>query len=305
MKKFLSALMAMVISLSIMVVPVMAEDVITVTLDGEKIEFDVQPQIINERTMVPVRAIFEAIGATVDWDQDTQTVTSSKGDTFISLTIDEPVMYVNGVAKELDTPALIIDERTLVPARAISEAYGLYVDWVQETQTVVITTTAPETEPPVEDTPVEEVPTETIKQAAMYKLANGIIEKGEYLAGENAYVYIISYEDVDVLLSYTVETGQIGYMEMIYVDEAMATTAIMIYPDKETGLAYDLMVGYDKFTAYGTFKEPSCDLDFISSDIPSEITEASVLVILNCIETFDMILAMEFDVSIYDLGINY
>ncbi len=300
MKKILSALMAMVISLSMMSVPAMAEDVITVTLDGEKIEFDVPPQIINERTMVPVRAIFEAIGASVDWIQETQTVISDMGDTHITLTIDEPVMYVNGEPKELDTPAMIIDERTLVPARAISEAYGLKVDWIQETQTVVIITTDSDVEPPV-----EELPADKIKNSAMHKLAKGIIEKGQYLASENAYVYMLAYEDVDVLLSYTVETGQLGYMEIIYTDEAMASTAIMIYSDDETGLAYELLVGYDKYTAFATFKEPGYDLEFISSDIPSELIETTVLVILNCIETFDTILETEFDVSIYDLGINY
>ena len=140
MKKLISALLSLVMMATIAVMPVMAEDNIKVTLDGKEIQFDVQPQIINERTMVPVRAIFEAFGATVEWDQTTQTVTSKKGDITISLGIDNPTMIVNNKKVELDQPACIIDERTLVPVRAISEAYGTTVDWDQANKTVLITT---------------------------------------------------------------------------------------------------------------------------------------------------------------------
>lgn len=74
--------------------------------------------------MVPLRAIFEALGATVDWNDATQTVTSTKGNTTISLTINNPTMYVNGTSVALDSPACLVGARTLVPVRAISEAFG-------------------------------------------------------------------------------------------------------------------------------------------------------------------------------------
>lgn len=51
---------------------------ITVSIDGEIIDFDVEPQIINGRTMVPMRAIFETLGATVLWDEETETITSNR-----------------------------------------------------------------------------------------------------------------------------------------------------------------------------------------------------------------------------------
>lgn len=118
---------------------------VSVKLNGKKLSFDVEPQIINDRTMVPLRAIFEAMGATVDWDQDTQTVTSTKGDTTVKMTINDTNMYVNGEAKELDSPATIVDDRTLVPVRAIAESYGATVEWEDSTKTVVITTGEDET----------------------------------------------------------------------------------------------------------------------------------------------------------------
>lgn len=128
------------ILLASVTIPVMANDNITVKIDGQQIAFDVQPQIINSRTMVPLRAIFEALGATVDWNSETQTVTSTKNNTTISLTINSPTMYVNGMAVTLDSPACIIVDRTLVPVRAISEAFGTNVDWDGSTSTVIINT---------------------------------------------------------------------------------------------------------------------------------------------------------------------
>lgn len=159
MKKIISVLLSTVMTLSMITLPAMANKGITVTLDGKEIMFDVQPQLINERTMVPLRAIFEALDAEVLWTQETKTVTSSKDKTVISMSIDNPVMTVNGQSITLDTPPCIIDERTLVPVRAISEAFDLNVDWEQSTQTVVITTkgTVKDDTPTEEPTPVPTV----------------------------------------------------------------------------------------------------------------------------------------------------
>ena len=138
MKRIITILLAMLILVSA-ITPVMANDNITVKIDGKKIAFDVQPQLINNRTMVPLRAIFEALGATVDWNDATQTVTSTKGATTISLTINNPTMYVNGTSVALDSPACLVGARTLVPVRAISEAFGTKVEWDDSTSTVNIT----------------------------------------------------------------------------------------------------------------------------------------------------------------------
>lgn len=137
MKKIISLIVALAVVIG--AIPAMAEETpIKVVLDGNYIQFDVEPQMIDDRTMVPVRAIFTALGANVDWDELTNTVTSSKGDINISLTIDDKTLYKNGEAIELDVPAKLVDDRTLVPVRAISEAYGCQVDWNNGLNTVVI-----------------------------------------------------------------------------------------------------------------------------------------------------------------------
>lgn len=112
---------------------------ITVYVDGEKLNFDVQPRVINSRTMVPMRAIFEALDADVYWNGDTQTVYGETYDTSIEITIGEAYLLKNSEYVELDSPAVIIDGRTLVPVRAIAEGLNCKVEWYGETQTVEIT----------------------------------------------------------------------------------------------------------------------------------------------------------------------
>lgn len=97
-----------------------------------------EPVIVNNRTMVPLRAIFETMGAEVNWDDATRTVTAVRGDVTISLAIGSDQLYVNGTAVTIDTPAMIINDRTMVPVRAIAEAFGCEVNWNQTAKRVAI-----------------------------------------------------------------------------------------------------------------------------------------------------------------------
>ena len=110
--------------------PTVPEKEVSLTLDGSPIPFVQAPFIEGGRTLVPLRAIFEALDATVKWDDTTQTVTSSRGDKTVRLTIGSNVMYINGEEKILDVPAkLVNDGYTFVPARAVTEAFGYKVNW--------------------------------------------------------------------------------------------------------------------------------------------------------------------------------
>lgn len=111
---------------------------ISVYVNGEKIKFDVEPVLINNRTMVPLRAIFEALGAVVTWDNTTSTAKGVLDSTVVEITIGANQMYKNGEAKDLDSPATIISSRTLVPVRAIAESFDCIVNWYDATQTVEI-----------------------------------------------------------------------------------------------------------------------------------------------------------------------
>ncbi len=117
-------------------------DGVYVKVNGEELVFDTKPIIENGRTLVPFRAIFEALGATVNWNNDVQQVTAQKGDTHVSLIIGDKNMLLNyKMLVALDVAPKIVDSRTLVPLRAISEALDAQVDWNNDLRLVTITTT--------------------------------------------------------------------------------------------------------------------------------------------------------------------
>lgn len=90
------------------------------------------------RTMVPVRFITEALGADVQWQPETSQVRITLDNQEILLTIGSKTVYVNGVATETDSPAVILDSRTFVPLRFISETLGAKVDWDGETRQITV-----------------------------------------------------------------------------------------------------------------------------------------------------------------------
>lgn len=116
----------------------------TVYLNGEQITFDVEPFIENDRTLVPMRAIFEAYGAKIIWDQSTLTVNGIKETDdsvdVVTLQINNTTAFINGTETVIDVPAKVVEDRTFVPLRFVSEALNAYVDWDQENLRVDITT---------------------------------------------------------------------------------------------------------------------------------------------------------------------
>lgn len=128
----------------------LAKDV-NIVIDGEELNLDVAPQIIDGRVMVPIRGVLENLGALVKWDDETQTVSARKSSKTVSLeigsndvTLDKGETNDDGSAKtetiQTDVAAQLVSDRTLVPLRVISEAMGYSVDWNDETYTVSITT---------------------------------------------------------------------------------------------------------------------------------------------------------------------
>lgn len=107
-------------------------------VNGTEPTMDVQPAIENGRTLVPFRAMAEALGAEVAWDAEKRTVTVTKDGTTVVLTIDSMIATVDGKEYKLDVPAKIKNGRTVIPLRFLSEALKCKVLWEQETQTVVV-----------------------------------------------------------------------------------------------------------------------------------------------------------------------
>lgn len=142
MKKVLACILICVFLCPMVVA---ASNAVAVKINGEPVEFDVPAQIVEDRTMVPMRKIFETFSAEVAWIPEVQLILAGKGDLMIALQIGSPVMQVTNIMTleerfiELDVPPVIIGDRTLVPVRAISESLGMKVDWDEVTRTVLIT----------------------------------------------------------------------------------------------------------------------------------------------------------------------
>ncbi len=108
-------------------------------VNGDVLNVDVPPVIENNRTLVALRTILEAVGAEVEWDQESKTVTASREGVVIRLVIGERTAWVDEQPVELDVPARIINGRTMVPLRFVGETLGAEVGWNPNSRTVTIT----------------------------------------------------------------------------------------------------------------------------------------------------------------------
>ncbi len=130
---------------------------IAIEVNGATLSIEDMPPIsLYDRTMVPARAVFEAMGAEVAWNEATQEVYIRKDKDIIVLQVDQTTASKNGVAFTMDVPAKVINERTMIPVRAVSEALGCSVNWDETTRTVSIAEQIQQTEPKPEETQPEE-----------------------------------------------------------------------------------------------------------------------------------------------------
>lgn len=114
---------------------------IVIIVDGDELSPPASPKIVNGRTLVPMRAIFESLGAEVQWDESTQTVTGIKGENVIKLKVGITPATLNKENIYLDVPPIIDRGSTLVPVRFIAESLGAEVTWYSGSQRVIIKNT--------------------------------------------------------------------------------------------------------------------------------------------------------------------
>lgn len=112
---------------------------VTVIIDGKVQQFPQSAVVKDGSTLVPLRGIFEALGAKVLWDEASDSVTATKGETVIKLTVDQKTAYINDRAVELSVQAQTLNGSTMVPLRFVSEALGADVKWNEDTYTATIT----------------------------------------------------------------------------------------------------------------------------------------------------------------------
>jgi len=158
---------------------------IKIFIDGAEVISDVEPLIINDRTLVPVRTVAGGLQYAVGWDGDTRTVTLEREQTSLKIGIDHDIIrkqyveydtetgmdVVKSEEVKADVPAQIINDRTYLPVRAVSEALDCKVDWDGATRTIYITTVKTE-EPKIETVYIGETGNEFHKKKNCVQLAN-------------------------------------------------------------------------------------------------------------------------------------
>jgi hypothetical protein len=118
--------------------PVSAQTV-RVIVDGSSVAFDQPPIVTGGRVLIPLRGVFEQLGAFVQWNPANNTILATRAGTEVQLTIGSRIAFVNGSQVTLDVPAMVVAGRTLVPLRFVSEAMGAHVQWEAVSRTVYVT----------------------------------------------------------------------------------------------------------------------------------------------------------------------
>lgn len=110
------------------------ESEIKVQYDGKFLAFNIPPVIEDGRTLIPIRFLFEQMGAIVSWDEATESAIIEQDGNTIVFSIDNPIAKINGIEKTMDVPARLIYDKTMVPLRFIAENLGYTVDWDETTK---------------------------------------------------------------------------------------------------------------------------------------------------------------------------
>jgi len=136
----------LIVTFMVIVSPAFAQEEIAILINGETVNVGDQPPVqLNGRTLVPVRLVSEILGASVDWDDKSQTVLiASSGQDNSNVDLSPMAsqsgikIVVNGRQVQTDQPPVVMNGRTMVPVRFVSEALGAEVLWIDETRTVSI-----------------------------------------------------------------------------------------------------------------------------------------------------------------------
>ncbi|MEN6461157.1 MAG: N-acetylmuramoyl-L-alanine amidase [Syntrophomonas sp.] len=179
---------------------------ISVILDNKSLSFEVEPVIENNRVLVPLRAIFEAMGAVVEWQQTNNRAVAAKGNTTVVLPLNSTHPTINEEIQTIDVPAKVVQQRILAPLRFVGEAFGGQVTWDQASLTVKMQSPAAET------TPIQvELPSLRLSRTSDSTGVKIIMESDETLKSKKTGSgNSISYEFADIKIEGTTSIKQVA-----------------------------------------------------------------------------------------------
>lgn len=191
-KKWLVTATSLALFASLLPAPTtLAATPVSVVLNGQQLNLSPAAFIQNDRTLVPLRGVFEAMGAIPQWNGADQTVEVSRGDRYVKLKINQRLACLNPSCSQtamLDVPAQLINNRTFIPVRFVSTALGVDVAWDQGRQTVVINTSGGVILPPPDPKPA---PVTLEGVTAGQRITGPISLKASGLSGSQVFFYLI------------------------------------------------------------------------------------------------------------------
>lgn len=211
---------------------------LTLLVDGQDITSLSAPVIVNDRTLVPVRFVSESLGADVEWDGEAYTVTITRNDRVIFLTIGSRLVeYDNGASCIIsDVAPMIINDRTYVPIRLISNAFGIGISWDGETRTVSVDSS--------EISEVEALYDFNITSISHGDMITGVteikFEAGETLRGNASKAELIMFEKGSTQ-GLVIERKSAGVQSFEYIpspdDNGEKTLAVAFYDEDNNFVA--------------------------------------------------------------------
>lgn len=152
---------------------------VVLKVDGKSVASDVSPVIIKERTLIPLRAVFESMGAQVTWNESDRIAEVAMGPSAVQLDIDGQAAFVNGNQAAMDVPALIINDRTMIPLRFVGESLNCGIGWDDLTRTVTIQSPVDKNVSTISSVEIQE-------KSDSYRV---IIEADNSIEGHSTFVY--------------------------------------------------------------------------------------------------------------------
>lgn len=163
-------------------------DDINILLDNEKLSFSTKPIVLNDRIMVPLRETFEAFGATVTWDENTQSATAVNDGYSVSVTIGSDKIHTNDNVIKMDCQAIELNDRILIPIRYAANAFGCSISWDDISSTAFISSVPSYECYDISPTPVPVY--NSVIPSSLY------IEENLDVCDEYDYAYATEYSDV-------------------------------------------------------------------------------------------------------------
>lgn len=187
---------------------------VTVMLDGREMAFEVPPYIKEGQAMVPFRALFEALGAVVEWDQATRTVSATRGETVVRFVVGGAAAYKNDQPVTLDVPAEIINSRVMIPLSFAGASLGADVVWEELSNTAMVDTSAGQE--------INVTAMHATTEGAVSSADRNLVKPARYkVLGSQTYVFL-TMNSADVISDLGTVTGDGNFKKAEVTAENMA-----------------------------------------------------------------------------------